>query len=176
MSQSNSASGPQPGPKSGSNPGLGRRGELLVAIQFALMIAFALLPVWPSLPAGWLTDNLTLRLVLALPFALAALVLGGMGSVHLREYLTPLPYPVDHSQLVQHGVYAVVRHPLYASLLSAGLAWTLYNLSLSHLLLLAVAFVFFDYKAAKEERWLTERHPEYADYARRVRKLVPGLY
>ncbi|MEA3640211.1 MAG: isoprenylcysteine carboxylmethyltransferase family protein [Lamprobacter sp.] len=158
-------------------PGLGRRGEMLVAIQFALMILFAVTPVWhPGLSAGLFADLLLPRLIFALPFVLAALVLGAMGSHHIREYLTPLPYPVDHSQLVQHGVYSIVRHPLYASLLSAGLAWTLYSISLSHLLLLVVGFGFFDVKARKEEAWLTERHPEYRDYAARVSKFIPYLY
>lgn len=160
-----------------ASPRLGSRGELLVAIQFALMIGFALLPVWHAgLPAAWIDATGTWRLLLALPFGVAALLLAGFGSHHLREYLTPLPYPVDHSQLVQHGVYGIVRHPLYASLLCLGLAWALYNLSLSHLLALVPAFLFFDYKAAKEERWLTERHPEYRVYAQRVRKFVPFLY
>jgi len=156
----------------------GQRGELLVAVQFALMIGFALLPVWhPGLTDTELAETLPwLRLPLAGLFGLAALVLAAFGSHHLRDYLTPLPYPVDHSRLVQHGVYGIVRHPLYASLLSAGLAWTLYNLSLSHLLLWLLGFAFFDYKAGKEERWLTERHPEYADYARRVRKFIPFVY
>jgi protein-S-isoprenylcysteine O-methyltransferase Ste14 len=157
---------------------LGQRGELLVAIQFVLMIGFALLPVWhPGLSNAEADGILSwLRLPLAGLLGLAALLLAAFGSHHIREYLTPLPYPVDHSQLVQHGVYAIVRHPLYASLLSAGLAWTIYTLSLSHLLLWIIAFAFFDYKAGKEERWLTERHPEYADYARRVRKFVPLVY
>jgi protein-S-isoprenylcysteine O-methyltransferase Ste14 len=156
----------------------GQRGELLVAIQFALMIGFALLPVWhPGLSTAALADTLPwLRLPLAGLLALVAVLLAALGSHHIRDYLTPLPYPVDHSQLVQHGVYAIVRHPLYASLLSAGLAWTLYNLSLSHLLLWIVGFAFFDYKAGKEERWLTERHPEYAEYVKRVRKFVPLVY
>jgi protein-S-isoprenylcysteine O-methyltransferase Ste14 len=83
---------------------------------------------------------------------------------------------VDHSQLVQHGVYAIVRHPLYASLLFAGAAWALYNLSLSHLLALGVAFAFFKYKAAREEAWLTERHPDYVSYAGRVKKFIPWIY
>jgi len=157
---------------------LGQRGELLVAIQFALMIGFALLPVWhPGLTGPELADTLPwLRIPIAGLLGIAAILLAGFGSHHLRDYLTPLPYPVDHSQLVQHGAYGIVRHPLYASLLSAGLAWTVYNLSLSHLLLWIVAFAFFDYKAGKEERWLTERHPEYADYAKRVRKFVPMVY
>jgi protein-S-isoprenylcysteine O-methyltransferase Ste14 len=150
---------------------------MLVAIQFALMAIFVVMPVWrPGLSDGLVADLLVLRLILAVPFALIALVLGLMGSHHIRHYLTPLPYPVDHNQLIQHGVYAVVRHPLYTSLLSAALAWTLYALSLSHLLLLAVGFLFFDIKARKEEGWLTERHPEYREYAQRVAKFVPHVY
>jgi len=169
---------PTPGSDSAPAPARpGRRGEWLVAIQFALMLGFALLPVWqPGLSAAFLAASAPWRLALALPFGLAAVALAGLGSHHLRDYLTPLPYPVDHSQLVQHGVYAIVRHPLYASLLCLGLAWTLWQLSLSHLLLLVVAFLFFDYKANREERWLTERHPEYRAYARRVRKFVPFFY
>jgi len=31
-------------------------------------------------------------------------------------------------------------------------------------------------KARLEERWLVEAFPGYTDYARRVRRLVPGLY
>ena len=158
-------------------PRFGARGELLVVIQFALMIGFMLLPAWhPWVGADAMDASGTVRAWLAAPFGIIALVFGAFGSVHIRDYLTPLPYPVDHSQLVQHGVYAIVRHPLYASLLFAGAAWTVFNLSLSHLLALGVAFLFFNYKAGKEEAWLTERHPEYLDYVQRVRKFIPYLY
>jgi protein-S-isoprenylcysteine O-methyltransferase Ste14 len=51
----------------------------------------------------------------------------------------------------------------------------LFSLSLSHLLVTLVATLFFNFKASKEESWLTERHPEYREYARRVGKFVPGL-
>jgi protein-S-isoprenylcysteine O-methyltransferase Ste14 len=161
-----------------SKPGLGRRGEHLVAIQFVLMIGFAAMPPWhPGLSdaavAAWLP---WLRIPVAGAFGIAALALALLGSRHLGKHLTPLPYPVDDSELVQHGVYAIVRHPLYASLLCLGLGWTLYQLSLGHLLVWLIAFAFFDYKAGKEEHWLTERHPEYADYARRVHKFVPWIY
>ncbi|MFP4245972.1 MAG: methyltransferase family protein [Halochromatium sp.] len=162
---------------SNEQPGFGRRGELLVALQFVLMLIFAIAPVWhPGLSSALVADLLPARLILAVPLALAALVLAAMGSHHIRDYLTPLPYPVDHNRLVQHGVYALVRHPLYSSLLSAALAWTLYTLSLSHLILLIVGFLFFDVKARKEEAWLSERHPEYHDYAKRVCKFIPYLY
>jgi protein-S-isoprenylcysteine O-methyltransferase Ste14 len=155
----------------------GRRGELLVVIQFALFFAFLLAPRWNP----WITPDLIaatapVRLAALVMLGLVGLVLGALGSVQIRRYLTPLPYPVDHSQLVTNGVYGVVRHPLYSGLLFAALGWVCYTLSLSHCGLLVLAFFFLDYKAAKEERWLTERHPQYRDYARSVRKFVPGVY
>ncbi len=155
----------------------GKRGEYLVVLQFVLFFVFILVPSWNPLATPALLDALaTPRWMLLILFGLVALLLGGLGSVHIREYLTPLPYPVDHNQLVQHGVYGWVRHPLYSSQLFAALGWTLFSLSLTHLLVLIIGFFFFDYKAKKEEGWLTERHPEYADYASRVRKFIPWIY
>ncbi|WPL16803.1 Putative protein-S-isoprenylcysteine methyltransferase [Thiorhodovibrio winogradskyi] len=155
----------------------GHRGEYLVAIQFALILIFAIMPAWrPGVDSALLATLQPWLLVLVIPASVAAVLFAGFGSLHIREYLTPLPYPVDHSQLVQTGVYSIVRHPLYSSQLFAAFAWTLYNLSLSHLLVLIAGFVFFDYKANKEEAWLTERHPDYPGYAQRVRKFVPWVY
>lgn len=155
----------------------GKRGEYLVVLQFVLFFGFVLIPAWNPLATPALLDALTAARWGALVlFGIIALLLGGLGSVHIRDYLTPLPYPVDHNQLVQHGVYAWVRHPLYSSQLLAALGWTLYSLSLTHLLVLVIGFFFFDYKAGKEEGWLTERHPEYVDYAKRVRKFIPWIY
>jgi protein-S-isoprenylcysteine O-methyltransferase Ste14 len=155
----------------------GRRGEHLVLMQVVLFFAFVLIPAWnPLIAAELLTDLGTVRWVVLLACAVAALLLGGLGVLHIRDYLTPLPYPVDHNRLVRHGAYAVVRHPLYGSQLIAGFGWAVFQLSLSHLSLLVVGFFFFDHKATMEERWLRERHPEYAEYARRVRKLLPWIY
>ncbi|MFD2111990.1 methyltransferase family protein [Thiorhodococcus fuscus] len=155
----------------------GQRGEYLVVLQFVLFFAFILTPTWNPLATPGLLETLASARWTALAlFGSVGLVLGGLGSMHIKEYLTPLPYPVDHNQLVQHGVYAWVRHPLYSSQLFAALGWTLFTLSLTHLALLAIGFLFFDYKARKEESWLTERHPDYQDYARRVSKFIPWIY
>jgi len=39
-----------------------------------------------------------------------------------------------------------------------------------------VLMVFFDLKARREERWLREEVPGYADYQKRVHRLIPFLY
>lgn len=155
----------------------GRRGEYLVALQFVLVFVFIFAPVWnPLVDAHLMATLAPVRWGVLVVCGLVALAFGALGALHIREYLTPLPYPVDHNRLVQHGVYAWVRHPLYSSQLFAALGWTLYTLSLTHLLILVVGFLFFDYKAGKEEGWLTERHPQYAEYVRQVRKFIPWIY
>lgn len=164
-------------PLSSDTPRPGRRGELLVVLQFVLFFAFLFIPVWNP----WLTQDLMAntaypRLGLLVMGGLIALAMGLLGLFNLGRNLTPLPYPLDHNQLVTQGVYGWVRHPLYSSQLFAALGWVCYSLSLGHLLLLVVGFLFFDYKAGKEEGWLSQRHPEYADYAKRVSKLVPWVY
>lgn len=152
----------------------GKRGEYLVVIQFVVFFGFVFMPSWNPLLGPNTAELLSpVRWGVLIVTWFIALLLAGFGSLHIREYLTPLPFPVDHSQLVQTGVYAWVRHPLYSSQLFAGLGWAAFNLSLSHLMGLIVAYLFFHYKASKEEGWLLERHPEYAEYARRVGKFLP---
>ncbi|MCF8383983.1 MAG: isoprenylcysteine carboxylmethyltransferase family protein [Chlorobium sp.] len=141
------------------------------------MATFVATPVWPEHTEAAFPPGATpLRWAVIAVCWSAALLLGGLGSHHIREYLTPLPYPVDHNQLVTTGVYGLVRHPLYGSQLLAALGWAVFSTSLSHLLLLLVAVIFFSFKASKEERWLTEKHPEYADYAKKTRKFIPWIY
>jgi len=160
----------------GKSKPFGAKGEHLVVIQIALVALYFFTPVWPDLRGGELWRQFAiLRWGALVAGLLSGAVLGIGGSLNIRRYLTPLPYPVDHSKLVDTGVYALVRHPLYSAQLLAAAGWAVFSLSLSHLLVTALALAFFNYKASKEEAWLTERHPEYRNYAAKVGKFAPGL-
>jgi protein-S-isoprenylcysteine O-methyltransferase Ste14 len=155
----------------------GNRGEYWVFAQVLLVLGFALLPVYPlpdlKLPAGIAQYGL---LPIALLLAIVSLILFFKGFLDLGNSLTPLPHPRDDSQLVQTGVYSIVRHPIYSGLIIGGLAWSVYQLSLTHLLGTIALFLFFNAKARREESWLMERYPDYSEYCQRVKKLIPGLY
>jgi protein-S-isoprenylcysteine O-methyltransferase Ste14 len=56
------------------------------------------------------------------------------------------------------------------------LAWALWWRSIPGLGLAAAMFVFLDAKARHEERRLQRKFPDYADYARHVRRLLPWVY
>ncbi|WP_008310472.1 methyltransferase family protein [Leptolyngbya sp. PCC 6406] len=155
----------------------GERGEYWVLGQAVLLVGFGLVPLWQ--PA--ILDSLPIwtRLgtrAIAVGLALLALLLLGKGLVDLGPSLTPLPYPREDGELVQTGVYSLVRHCLYSGLILGTAAYSFWTLSLSHFMVTLALFVLLDAKARQEEIWLMARYPDYEDYRHRVKKLIPWLY
>ncbi len=154
-----------------------RRAALWVAAQLALLASYALIPRWSPLPVENLPPVTTVAMKTVAVAAMAgALFYAGRGLVDLGSNLTPLPTPRSDNHLVRHGVYALVRHPLYTALLHVALAWASLRVSALHLAVLPVLFLFFDRKAAHEEALLIQKHPEYIDYRNEVKKFVPWIY
>jgi len=148
-----------------------QRGGLWVLGQTALMLAvFALALVFPG------SRRQTAAMVGGLLLLLAGGLCGIAGAVVLGGSLTPLPKPSGKTKLVRHGIYGLMRHPLYTSVILASAGWALIWRSGPAMLSALALCLFFDAKARREERWLRERFPEYADYARRVRRFIPWVY
>ena len=147
------------------------RGTGWVVVQFALM--FAMLAAGLLWRAQW-----SVRWTWAMGGVL--LLLGAWAGLRGKRDLgalrTPFPRPRDDGQLITSGIYARVRHPLYLSVIALGFAWALLWRSGPALALAVLPLPFFDLKARREERSLRERHASYDDYARCVKRFIPGVY
>ena len=77
--------------------------------------------------------------------------------------------------LVTTGPYHFVRHPIYAAILL--FVWTgvaaNWSLGAAALGLVVTAMLFL--RMIFEEGLVRERYPEYADYARRTRRVIPYI-
>jgi|GEM_PF-1680525 len=95
------------------------RGGGWVAGQFVLLACLLGLSVLhPGAgPALWRFAGV-LVLIVAVAVAIA-------GTKALGRNLTPFPKPADHAKLVQHGIYAKIRHPLYTAVMLTGIGWAL---------------------------------------------------
>jgi len=147
------------------------RGGVWVAAQTGLMGAVLFFgALWHS---QWHCPRLD-----ALGFALlaAAALLGLAGTLSLRGNLSPFPMPAPDARLVQSGIYALIRHPLYTAVIAAAAGWTLLRQSGPALAATVALAVFLDQKARREERWLNERFRKYAAYRRRTWKFLPFIY
>ena len=148
-----------------------RRGGWWVAVQFLLLLVIATLGIYDR-------GSLQIQLLLACGavFLAIAALCGLAGLISLGRNLTPFPRPSAKTQLVRHGIYGWIRHPLYTSVMCAAIGWSLVWQSWPALSASLVLVIFLDAKARHEEQWLRKAFPDYATYAQRVRRFVPGVY
>ena len=107
---------------------------------------------------------------------LAGAIVGLLGVRELGRNRSPHPQPLTGSFLVQSGIYLVMRHPLYSSLILVTFGWAIAWNSVPALLAAVALTILLDQKARLEERYLTKRFSEYREYAERVSRFFPGLY
>lgn len=103
-------------------------------------------------------------------------VIGIAAMLQLGRQLVPQPSPIRDGTLIDTGLYAVVRHPIYTAVLLLISGSVVRVLSVAGLLVIVASAVFFDRKVAYEERLLAATYPDYDDYRSRVRwRLLPGV-
>lgn len=146
------------------------RGGAWVVVQFLLMTLVLVLGV------AFHGDGTQ---VLTMTAGAAFVILGGWfgiaGVLVLGRNRTPYPQPREGSELVQRGIYARVRHPLYTSVMLVSVGWALMWQSGPSLVASVALVPFFHAKARREERWLCEKFPGYAKYSKRTPRFIPRL-
>jgi protein-S-isoprenylcysteine O-methyltransferase Ste14 len=154
-------------------PDLGPRGEGWVVLQVILLVATLLAGAttggaWD----GWLR---TLTSLVGAALVLVALLMVARGFLDLGRNLTPVPRPRADAQLVETGIYALVRHPLYGGIILGSVGYGLFMASPLTLLLAAGVALFFFLKSQREEAWLVAHYPAYAAYRGRTRRFIPWV-
>jgi len=140
-------------------------GRLLVAAQFALLAWL----IWPFTTQAWSLPALAL-LGCAVALGLWTLAYNRPGNFNIR------PEPKASGRLVTGGPYRYMRNPMYSAvLLFASAELVAYRDPWKVLCWIALALVLLG-KALLEERGLREQHADYAEYARRVRRFIPGVF
>lgn len=158
------------------NPGLGRRGEVYVALQLFLFTLIFFVPLLiPSL-LDWPSPLASTGFVVGVILIAAGGLLAVAGVLSLGRNLTAVPYPKEDAVLIENGAYRLVRHPIYSGIIIGATGWALFHNSLLTLLLSVALFILFDAKSRREEKWLCEKYEGYPAYQARVRKLIPLIY
>lgn len=129
---------------------------------------------------GWARISLTsgFPLKTGLLLIVAGLLIRWYAVLTLRHYFTSNVQILEGHQLIEHGLYKIIRHPAYAgSLLSfLGLGLAL-NSCLSVVVIFVPIFLAFSRRIKIEEAALQRAFGlQYQEYQRRTKKLIPFVY
>ena len=108
--------------------------------------------------------------IFGLTFALVA-----VGTLR-RYYLSTLVIIKDH-QLITHGIYSLVRHPIYSGAIVICFSVPVYAASLYGAFTMSLLIPIFLVRIKLEEDLLTEAFGDtYRQYAQNTKRLIPFVY
>jgi protein-S-isoprenylcysteine O-methyltransferase len=146
---------------------------MLAGSAAGIALAFLASGVGPHLPGPrWLP------VAVGVPVMLAGAALRWWSVVTLGRFFTVTVGVADDHRLIDSGPYAVLRHPSYTGMLIVYLGLGIgLDSWVSIVAGLVVPGLACAYRIGHEERQLREGlGPSYDAYARRTRRLVPGLW
>ena len=159
--------------------GLGSEHPLCDKIQLRILIVFFV---------AWAIDSLSFFIfgystVIFQAITYPLLFAGTIAFICLSFYLVSKSHKAvleqvqDPPKLVDSGVYAWVRHPMYLGTMLFCLALIFVSVSLVSIGIWVAIFIFYDRMATYEENSLIEILGEpYTAYQKRVSKWFPGVW
>ncbi len=159
--------------------GLGSEHPLCDRIQLIFVIMFFVILGIDSL--GFFMFGYSTVILNAVSFP--ALLIGTISSLFISLYLVSKAHKAvfdegcDQPKLVDSGVYAFVRHPMYLGTLLFCLSFLFISVSLLSIAIWIAFFIFYDKMATYEEESLIQiLGEEYLAYRKRVSKWLPRLH
>ena len=152
----------------------GSKALLIAAIGIGFWLSFR----FRSITATRIDDGQAWPTLLAVVLFILGFTIRLQAVFTLGRFFTTTVTVDPSHQLVRRGLYAHIRHPGYLGslLIFAGIGFTFHNW-LSLLALFILAFSGFLNRIHVEERVLvTTFGAEYSEYARKTKRLVPGVY
>ncbi len=160
-------------------PVAAERSTYVLFSSVALILLFALwqpiggvvwaLPGTAAQIAMYTVYGLGWALVLASTFAIDHFDLFGLRQTWL--YARGAAY--EPPRFKQPALYRIVRHPLYVGWLLV--MWSTPTMTIAHLFFAVVTTLYILVAIQFEERDLSDAHPEYRDYKKRVPMLIPAI-
>jgi len=120
----------------------------------------------------WMADGLPLQLIEFLGFALAIWALATMN----KSKFNIAPQPRKNATLVTSGPYAIIRHPMYTSLLLSFTPLVISHWDNNRFTLLIFLYVNLILKLLFEESLLISHFDSYDEYMKRSWRVIPKIF
>jgi protein-S-isoprenylcysteine O-methyltransferase Ste14 len=146
---------------------------LFICIGLGYWLSFSL----KSIRIGRI-DNWNTFFIIGTILAIICLIVRITSIMTLREHFTYTVTKIENYELIEKGLYKIIRHPGYLGqlIIFLGISISLSNW-LSIISLIVPVIIGFIYRINIEEKFmLKQMGTKYKDYQARTNKLIPKLY
>jgi len=108
---------------------------------------------------------------------LAFFLILGIWAVYTMNFRFNIaPDISSNSKLIVKGPYKFIRHPMYTSVLGISFYLIMNDINYFRIIIFTILLVNFLFKLDYEEKILISKFPEYSEYKKTTKKLIPFLY
>ncbi len=86
-----------------------------------------------------------------------------------------IPEIKDGAELVTHGIYKYMRHPMYFSVALMMLGVIIFNLNTINIIIYLLLLLSLFLKANKEEKLWSKKTPNYKKYKEKTKMIIPYI-
>jgi len=140
---------------------------ILVFLQF-LIISLHFFQ-WEFISGKQIIQVSTLSYLIGFLIIIVAFIILLVAVKDLGRNLSPLPRPINNSNLVTTGIYRFTRHPMYYSLIFISIGVFIIKLSIYYLFLTISLALIIKFKIALEEKYLMNKFKNYLLYKNEVK-------
>jgi len=104
-------------------------------------------------------------------------LIGIWAIVSMRpDNINIVPTLKENHRLVTTGIYGYIRHPMYASVILFCSVLLATHVNRINSLIFAILLIDLWLKIRHEECLLSKRFPDYRDYQKRTKMIIPFIY
>ena len=140
---------------------------ILVFLQFFIIILHFF--QWEFFPKKQIIQGSPFFYLLGFLIIIIAFIVLLFAIKDLGSNLSPFPSPKNQSNLVTKGIYRVMRHPMYYSLILISFGVFIIKLSIYYLFLSISLGIIIKLKIALEEQYLNNKFRKYLLYKNEVK-------
>ena len=140
---------------------------ILVFLQFFIIILHFF--KWEFIPEKQIIQITPFSYFVGFLIIIIAFIILLVAIKDLGRNLSPLPSPINNSNLVTTGAYRFTRHPMYYSLIFISFGVFIIKLSIYYLFLLLSLGLIIKFKIALEDQYLNNKYKNYLLYKNEVK-------
>ena len=120
----------------------------------------------------WKAEGLLLQIIELLGLILAVWALVEMK----KSKINIAPQPRENATLVTSGPYAIIRHPMYTSIIIAVTPLIISHWNIYHFAFLMFLYLNLIFKLLFEESLLKVYFKDYSNYMKKSWRIIPGIF